>query len=107
MSSVSGKVAVVTGAGSGIGRALAVDLAGRGAWVALSDLNEEGLAESAELVHGRGAEPHAQVLDVGDRDAVAAYAEAVAQHFGVVHQAYNNAGIAFSRTVLESTYEDY
>ena len=107
MSSVSGKVAVVTGAGSGIGRALAIELASRGARVAISDLNEEGLTESAELVRGRGGEAHTQVLDVGDRDAVEAYAETVAEHFGVVHQVYNNAGIAFSRTVTESTYEDY
>lgn len=107
MSSVSGKVAAVTGAGSGIGRALAVELAARGARVAISDVNEAGLAETAELVSGRGAEPHTKVLDVGDREAVEAYAEEVAGHFGVVHQVYNNAGIAFSRTVLESTYEDY
>ena len=107
MSSVSGKVAAVTGAGSGIGRALAVELAARGARVALSDVNEDGLAESAELARQRGADVHTQRLDVGDREAVEAYAEKVAAHFGVVHQVYNNAGIAFSRTVLESTYEDY
>ena len=107
MTSVTGKVAAVTGAGSGIGRALAVELASRGARLALSDVNEAGLAGSAELVEQRGATAHTQVLDVGDRDAVAAYADEVAAHHGVVHQIYNNAGIAFSRSVLESTYEDY
>ena len=50
---------------------------------------------------------HQQRLDVGDRDAFEAYATAVAEHFGVVHQLYNNAGIAFSRPVLESEYADY
>jgi NAD(P)-dependent dehydrogenase (short-subunit alcohol dehydrogenase family) len=104
MSAVGGKVCVVTGAGSGIGRALALDLAGRGARLALSDVNEAGLAETAALVGG-GA--HTARLDVADRDAFVAYAEAVATHFGVVHQVYNNAGIAFRRSVLESDWEDY
>jgi NAD(P)-dependent dehydrogenase (short-subunit alcohol dehydrogenase family) len=107
MSSVSGKVAAVTGAGSGIGRALAVELAARGARLALSDIGEAGLAETAELAGQHGVEAHTKLLDVGDRDAVAAYADEVAGRYGVVHQAYNNAGIAFSRSVLDSTYEDY
>ncbi|MEY2442997.1 MAG: hypothetical protein QOJ46_2423 [bacterium] len=104
MSSVSGKVAVVTGAGSGIGRALAVELARRGARVAISDVNTAGLAATAETI---GGDVHQQALDVSDRDAFAAYAATVAEHFGVVHQLYNNAGIAFSRSVLESEYADY
>lgn len=107
MSAVRGKVCVVTGAGSGIGRALALDLAGRGARLALSDVSEEGVQETAAQVRGRGAEVHAQRLDVTDRDAVLAWADAVVAHFGVAHQIYNNAGIAFSRTVLESEWADY
>ena len=106
MSAVAGKVAVVTGAGSGIGRALAIELARRGARVAISDVNEAGLAATAATI-GPGADLHQQVLDVADRDAFEAYASAVAGHFGVVHQLYNNAGIAFRRPVLETTYEDY
>ncbi len=101
---VAGKVAVVTGAGSGIGRALAVELTRRGARVAISDVSEEGLAATAAQV---GGDVHQQLLDVGDGDAFAAYAAQVADRFGVVHQLYNNAGIAFSRTALESTLEDY
>ncbi len=104
MSSVSGKVAVVTGAGSGIGRALAIELARRGARVAISDVDEAALAETAAAI---GGDVHQQRLDVGDRDAFEAYATAVAERFGVVHQLYNNAGIAFSRPVLESEYADY
>jgi NAD(P)-dependent dehydrogenase (short-subunit alcohol dehydrogenase family) len=104
MSAVSGKVAVVTGAGSGIGRALAVELARRGARVAISDVNEAGLAETAAAI---GGDVHQTGLDVADRDAVEAYAASVADRFGVVHQVYNNAGIAFSRPVLESEYADY
>ena len=104
MSSVAGKVAVVTGAGSGIGRALAVELARRGARVAISDVNEDGLAATAATI---GGDVHQQALDVADRDAFEAYATAVAEHFGVVHQVYNNAGIAFSRPVLDTEYADY
>ena len=104
MSAVRGKVCAVTGAASGIGRALARELARRGARLALSDVDEAGLAQTAALA---GAEVHTQRLDVTDRDAFVAYAGAVAERFGVVHQVYNNAGIAFSRSVLESDWADY
>ena len=101
----SGKTAWITGAGSGIGRALALGLARRGAKLAVSDVNAEGLAGTVSLLGG--TEVHDAPLDVADRDAVHAYADAVAEHFGVVNQIYNNAGIAFSRTVAESEYADY
>jgi NAD(P)-dependent dehydrogenase (short-subunit alcohol dehydrogenase family) len=104
MNSVSGKVAVVTGAGSGIGRALAIELARRGARVAITDVNEAGLEGTVATI---GAGVHHQTLDVADRDAFETYATAVAEHFGVIHQLYNNAGIAFARPVLESEYADY
>ena len=103
----SGKVCVVTGAGSGIGRALALGLAPRAARLALSDVNEAGLAETVAAAEALGAQVHHQRLDVSDREAWPAYAAAVAGHFGVVHQIYNNAGIAHSRPVLESDLEEY
>ncbi len=105
MSGFEGRVAAVTGAGSGIGRALAVALARRGAKLALSDVDEAGLAETARLA--QGAEVHQARLDVADRTAFEAYAAEVAAHYGRVNQVYNNAGIAFSRTVLESEWSDY
>jgi NAD(P)-dependent dehydrogenase (short-subunit alcohol dehydrogenase family) len=108
MSSVQGKVAVVTGAGSGIGRALAFELARRGARLALSDVDEAGLAETVDRAKALGAEVHSARVDVGDRAAVLAYADAVAAHFGVVHQVYNNAGISGGgRTVLENDWDVY
>lgn len=72
--------------------------------MAISDVNEAGLAATAGTI---GGAVHVQRLDVGDRDAFEAYATAVAGHFGVVHQVYNNAGIAFARPVLETDYADY
>jgi NAD(P)-dependent dehydrogenase (short-subunit alcohol dehydrogenase family) len=105
--SVRGKVAVVTGAGSGIGRELALQLARRGARLALSDIGETGLAETAARARALGAEVHTARLDVTDRAAVVAYADTVAAHFGVVHQVYNNAGVAGGTAVLDSDWADY
>src|SRR5438309_9739386 len=96
MTDVRGKVAVVTGAGSGIGRALAYDLARQGAKLAISDVDEVGLAETARQVEVIGARAHSQRLDVTDRAAVLAYADAVAAEFGTVNIVINNAGIAFT-----------
>ncbi len=74
MSSFTGKVAVVTGAGSGIGQALSLALGRRGARLAISDVNNDGLADTAD------------------------YAAAVVEHYGIVHQLYNNAGIAGAKS---------
>ncbi|MCY1013865.1 SDR family NAD(P)-dependent oxidoreductase [Nannocystis pusilla] len=82
MSTFHGKVAAVTGAGSGIGRALALGLARRGARLALSDVDEVGLGETARVGRTLGAEVEAARLDVADREAVKAYATAVASRSG-------------------------
>ncbi|GAB3013527.1 SDR family NAD(P)-dependent oxidoreductase [Mycobacterium bourgelatii] len=108
MGTIKGKVAVVTGAGSGIGRALAVGLARRGARVAMSDVNKDGLADTAERTRALRAETHVEVLDVTDREAVNDYAASVTDHFGVVHQLYNNAGVAGGAApVIDCDYETY
>ncbi len=107
MSFVAGKVCAITGAGSGIGRALAVELARRGVrGLALSDVDAEGLTATADQVRAAGVDPHTTEVDVSDRDAVDAWATTVAAHFGAVHQIYNNAGIASGHTVLESGYPE-
>lgn len=106
MSEFSGKVCVITGAGSGIGRALALNLAGRGAKLALSDMDSTGLAETVRQVEALGAQVKSDHLDVTQREAVLTYAEAVVAHFGAVHQVYNNAGIAFHGEVERSEFKD-
>src|ERR1700742_2075240 len=107
MGSVRDKVAVVTGSGSGIGRQLALELARRGARLALSDVDEAGLGETADQAKALGAEVFTARLDVADRQAVRDHAEAVAAHFGVVHQVYNNAGVASSGSVLDGEWDEY
>lgn len=106
MSEFAGRVAVVTGAGSGIGRALALDLARRGAWLAVSDVDEAGLAETGARLAALGVEHRTDRLDVTDRAAVLAYADDVAGSYGRVNQVYNNAGVAFAGDVLNSDFDD-
>ncbi len=100
------KVAVVTGAGSGIGQALAVELARRGAKVAISDVDDRGLEETTSLVKAEGAEMRSDHLDVAERELVLAYADAVAEHFGTVNMVFNNAGIAYTGNVEEMSFKD-
>jgi hypothetical protein len=105
MTDVKGKVAVITGAGSGIGRALALELARRGARLAVSDIDTVGLAATGRQVRIIGAEVHETRLDVTDRAAVLRYADEVADHFGAVHLLINNAGIAFTGDIEELSFE--
>lgn len=93
MQGFAGKVAVVTGAGSGIGQALAVELGRVGAKVAISDVDADGLAQTEKQLKAIGAPFTADRLDVVEREAFLLYAERVNDHFGKVNQIYNNAGI--------------
>jgi NADP-dependent 3-hydroxy acid dehydrogenase YdfG len=104
MRDVAGKLVVITGAGSGIGRALALNLAGRGAWLALSDLDAAGLAETVRLLPD--AEVRHDLLDVRDRAAMAGYAASVAEQFSRVDVVINNAGVALTGSVLDLDYAD-
>jgi NADP-dependent 3-hydroxy acid dehydrogenase YdfG len=106
MRGFAGKVAVVTGAGSGIGQALAVELGRSGASVAISDVDTEGLAQTEAQLKAIGAPVKADRLDVTEREAFLLYADAVAEHFGKVNQIYNNAGIAFVGDVEISQFKD-
>jgi short-subunit dehydrogenase len=106
VSAFAGKVAVVTGAGSGIGRALALNLAERGAKLALSDVDVNGLAETVRQVEALGGEVESQFLDVTQRESVLEYADAVKARFGKINQIYNNAGIAYHGDVEQSSFKD-
>jgi NAD(P)-dependent dehydrogenase (short-subunit alcohol dehydrogenase family) len=104
---LNGRVAAITGAGSGIGRALATDLAGRGTHLALSDIDEVGLAETVGLCEGRGVKVTSQRLDVADRAAVEAWAQQVVDDHGKVNLIFNNAGVALGATVEGESYDDF
>ncbi|HWX99578.1 MAG TPA: SDR family oxidoreductase [Mycobacterium sp.] len=106
MQGFAGKVAVVTGAGSGIGQALAIELGRSGAKLAISDVDLEGLAQTEEQLKAIGAPVKSDRLDVTEREAFLAYAEAVNEHFGKVNQIYNNAGIAFTGDIEVSQFKD-
>ena len=107
MKSLDDKVVVITGAASGIGRALAVEVARRRALVAVSDIDEPGLAETVEQVKSAGArEVRSDRLDVADRAAFTTYAAAVAEQFGRVNVVVNNAGVALAGDVEDLDYAD-
>jgi NAD(P)-dependent dehydrogenase (short-subunit alcohol dehydrogenase family) len=106
MSSFEGKVAVVTGAASGIGAALAARLAAAGASLALCDVDEAGLEQAAASARASGARVHEAVVDVSDRAAMQAFANDVRSQFGVVHQIYNNAGIGHIGPITDVDYDD-
>src|ERR1700691_3649765 len=106
MEGFAGKVAAVTGAGSGIGQALALELARSGASVAISDVDTEGLAQTEEQLKAIGAPVRSDRLDVTEREAFHIYADQINAHFGKVNQIYNNAGIAFTGDVEITQFKD-
>jgi NAD(P)-dependent dehydrogenase (short-subunit alcohol dehydrogenase family) len=100
------KVAIITGAGSGIGRALAVALTQAGARLAISDVNEEGLAETARLCSPT-TEVRSYGLDVSDREAVFQHADSVVRDFGAAHFLFNNAGATLVGTVAHTDIDEF
>jgi NAD(P)-dependent dehydrogenase (short-subunit alcohol dehydrogenase family) len=107
MKEFSGRVAAITGAGSGIGRALAQALARQGAHLALSDIDDPSLAETVAQCEGFGVKITSQHLDVADRAAVYAWADQVVADHGSVNLVINNAGVALGATVESVSYEDF
>ncbi|GAA1738789.1 SDR family NAD(P)-dependent oxidoreductase [Aeromicrobium alkaliterrae] len=106
MSWINGKVAVVTGAGSGIGRALALELVRRGATIAISDVDVAGLEATAEQARAIGGTVRTDTIDVSQREVVEHYADSVAAELGRVNLVINNAGIAYFGNVTEMPYKD-
>jgi butyryl-CoA dehydrogenase len=116
MEQYSGKVAAITGAGSGIGRSLALELATDGCHLALSDIDDAGLAETLAMVEQiagesdsvrAGVKVSSARVDVIDREAVDAWAAATVEEFGQVNLIFNNAGVALSANVSAMTYESF
>jgi NAD(P)-dependent dehydrogenase (short-subunit alcohol dehydrogenase family) len=107
--SLTGRTAVITGAGSGIGRGLAQLLSRRGCPVAIVDVDETGLAETERLVGGSGgARVLARKLDVSDRDAQLAFASEVREWSPApLGSVFNNAGVTLSQTIANVSEEDF
>lgn len=106
MDTLTGKVAAITGAGSGIGRALALDLASRGTSLALADIDERGLAETAARADRAGIEVTTRTLDVADASDMANWADETAAQHGRVNLVINNAGVALICDVASSSLDD-
>jgi NADP-dependent 3-hydroxy acid dehydrogenase YdfG len=106
MEGFAGKVAVVTGAGSGIGQALALELGRSGASLAISDVDLDGLATTTEQLEAIGVAVRSDRLDVTEREAFHVYADAINEHYGKVNQIYNNAGIAYTGDVDITAFKD-
>ena len=106
MEGFAGKVAAVTGAGSGIGQALALELGRSGASLAISDVDIEGLAATEEQLKAIGAPVRSDRLDVTEREAFGIYADHINEHFGKVNQIYNNAGIAFTGDIEVTQFKE-
>ena len=107
LASLDGRVAVVTGGASGIGRALALALAREGANVAVADLDEGGMAETVAAVSDLGRHALAVRTDVADRGAVGALTDRVIARFGAVHVLCNNAGVAVHGGLEHATHQDW
>lgn len=106
---LSGKVAVVTGAASGIGRALAVGLAAKGCHLALVDIDHDGLARLRDELTGTPAAGHVttHVADVSDRTRMRDLAREVAAAHGAVHVLINNAGIGYEAAFPQTSLDDW
>ena len=107
MTEIAGKVATITGAASGIGRATAIALAREGATICASDLDREGLAETAKRIESEGGKVSTYLLDVADKDAVFAFAQDIETSHGGADIVINNAGVAQIAKVEELAFDDF
>jgi len=106
MKNFNNKVAAITGAGSGIGQQLAVLLAKQGCHLALSDVNEQGLLKTLELIKDTGVRATLDKVNVANLEEVRAWAEKVEQDHGSINMIFNNAGVALGSTVEGASYDE-
>lgn len=106
MKNFNNKVAAITGAGSGIGQQLAVLLAKQGCHLALSDVNEQGLLKTLELIKDTGVRVTIDKVNVANLEEVRAWAEKVEQDHGSINMIFNNAGVALGSTVEGASYDE-
>lgn len=106
MKNFNNKVAAITGAGSGIGQQLAVLLAKQGCHLALSDVNEQGLLKTLELIKDTGVRATLNKVNVANLEEVRAWAEKVEQDHGSINMIFNNAGVALGSTVEGASYDE-
>ena len=104
---LTGRVVVVTGTGSGIGRELAVHAGRRGATLSLCDRDEAGLEQTLDLVRASGANAEGQVVDVSDAEQMAVFGKTTIEQFGAPDLLINNAGIAVIGGILDTTLADW
>lgn len=107
MKDFNGKTAAITGAGSGMGRTLALNLAQQGCNLSLSDVNAAGLQETCDMLAHYKVKVTSTELDVSNREAVFAWADQTAADHGKINMIFNNAGVALSGTVGALSLEDY
>nr|MBV6630466.1 SDR family NAD(P)-dependent oxidoreductase [Oceanococcus sp. HetDA_MAG_MS8] len=107
MKDFKGRVAAITGAASGIGRGLALNLAKAGCELSLSDVDAQGLSQTAEQARALGVKVSETTLDVADRAAVFAWADATVAEHGKVNMIFNNAGVALGGTVEGTSLDEY
>jgi NAD(P)-dependent dehydrogenase (short-subunit alcohol dehydrogenase family) len=98
---------IITGGGSGLGRALAMELGGRGARILIADVNEAGGTETVRMLTDAGVQAHFQACDVRDAAQVEALAEAADSTIGGVDLMVNNAGVAVTGKIGEVSLEDW
>ena len=107
MQEFNGRIAVVTGAGSGFGREFACQGARLGMKLVLADIQEDALGETAEEVEAMGAEVVSRRVDVSDGAQIQALAAATMERFGAVHLVFNNAGIGAAGLIWENSVQDW
>lgn len=107
MKSFQGKVAAITGAGSGMGRGIAINLAKRGCHLSLSDVTEEALMETERLAASHGVNVYSHLVDVSDKAAVEKFASDTNEQHGKVNMIFNNAGVSVTDSVEHLGYDDF